>query len=1615
MAASRRSNRPSPGGANARAGSAAAGSGPRPADGAAAADAAARHRSLQVAALIEQSNDAIVRYAPDGTITGWNPGAERLYGFSAAEVIGRHPDDFPPASGEFMRLLRRAADGEPVVNHETIHLTKSGERLVVALTVSAIRDASGGLAGFSGIARDVTARRQAEETLRRQNGYLAALHETTLALMNRHDLGELLETIIARAAALLDVPHGYIYRVDPAAQELVAIAGVGMFSGQLGRRLPFGVGLGGRVWQSGAPIALDDYSTWEHAATDTVRRQAMRAVAGVPLFSAGEVVGVIGLVHTDPVHRFGEQELAVLGQFAQLASLALDSARLYTEARQELEERRRAEEALRRQNEYQVALHELTLALMNRDDVAGLIDAVVARAAALLHASDGFIALVAEDGSCLELVAATGELHGRHAHRLQRGEGLAGTVWELGEPLVIDDYTRWEGRIAHGGLDTAVHATVAIPLRSDGAVIGVIGLSRPASGAPFTGDEVEILLQFGRLASLALENARLHEEARQELAERRRAETWLRRENAYRATLHAITLGLMQRHEMAELLDTIVVRAGELLGTGHGFINLVSADGGWLETTAGTGMFSTQTGVRMARGQGLAGTVLATGEPMLIPDYTAWSGRLPGPERDRVRACGAAPLKVGDEVVGVIGLAFTGPDHPFGAEELAVLVQFAQLASVAYDNARLYQSSRQEIEERRRVEQQLRRENEYRAALHETTIGLLNRLDVDDLLGALVTRAVSLLGALDGYVFLVEPERERLRTRAGTGIYRERIGRSVALDEGLAGEVVRSGAPLAVEDYYGWRGHVRGLGLPEICAMAGAPLRSGEQIVGVLGVSYREPGRVFGADQLAMLEQFAQLASVVLENARLYTAAQQELAERTHAEEQLRRRNEYQAALHETALGLINRLSVTEVLGAIVSRSTAVLGADHGYIDLVTPDGRWLELIAASGLFTEDIGRRFAPGEGLVGKVWASGEPLLITDYGRWADRLPGGVRDAVRTAVGVPLKSGERVIGVIGLVRVHSDTPFAPDEIEALAQFGRLAVVALDNARLYQEARTAEQEARRQSEFTGAITSNLGEGVLALDADGVVTLANPAAARLLGWDAAALVGRRIDEVLTSGRGTAVGEDEHPLLLAIAGNMPVRVEDAVFLRRDGVPLPASFSASPILSDGRAAGTVIAFHDITERKAQTAALEHQAQHDALTGLPNRVLLRDRLEQAIRTAGREALPLALLVMDLNGFKEVNDTLGHQMGDVLLQQVARRLQQALRSSDTVARLGGDEFAVLLPGDARAGAQIAGQKLLDALDAPFTIDGYGIDVGASIGIAVYPEHGLDAQTLLRRADVAMYVAKRGKRGAVFYASDQDQHSPDRLALLGEMRAAIERGELVLSFQPICESRGGELLRLEGLVGWQHPRRGLIPAHEFIPLAEQTGLISPLARWMVGAALQACAGWQAAGRQVGVAVKLSARTLNERLIDDLLGELLPLHGLPPAALTLEIGESGLAPYPHRAIEALQRLHQHGVRLAIDEFGTGYSSLAYLKRLPVDEIKIAPSFVLDLLRDPNDAAIVRATIDLGHTLGLQVTADGVENDEALNAVRAMGCDAVQGALLGAPLTADALGRWLAER
>jgi diguanylate cyclase (GGDEF)-like protein len=437
--------------------------------------------------------------------------------------------------------------------------------------------------------------------------------------------------------------------------------------------------------------------------------------------------------------------------------------------------------------------------------------------------------------------------------------------------------------------------------------------------------------------------------------------------------------------------------------------------------------------------------------------------------------------------------------------------------------------------------------------------------------------------------------------------------------------------------------------------------------------------------------------------------------------------------------------------------------------------------------------------------------------------------------------------------------------------------------------------------------------------------------------------------------------------------------------------------------------------VRRNRDQAAASRHQALHDALTGLPNRILFHDRLEQALRHAEREREPLAVLMVDLDRFKEVNDTLGHGNGDLLLQQVGPRLRAALRARDTIARMGGDEFAVLLPGTDVAGSRQVAAALHEALEEPFALEGVTVESEASVGIAHYPEHGADAETLLQRADVAMYIAKEQRSGYALYAPESDPYDPNRLALVGELRRAISEDELLLHYQPKIDLRTNQVSGVEALVRWLHPVRGLLAPMEFVPLAEHTALMRPLTLWVLERALAQCRAWREEGLELRVAVNLAVPSLLDAQLADDVARLLAKHAVPARLLELEITESSIMTDPQRAIAKLEELSAMGVRLAIDDFGTGYSSLAYLRSLPVDELKIDKSFVMNMQASADDSVIVRSTIDLGRNLGLAIVAEGVESEDALAQLQDLGCDEAQGFFMSRPISAEALTAWLADR
>jgi diguanylate cyclase (GGDEF)-like protein/PAS domain S-box-containing protein len=478
-------------------------------------------------------------------------------------------------------------------------------------------------------------------------------------------------------------------------------------------------------------------------------------------------------------------------------------------------------------------------------------------------------------------------------------------------------------------------------------------------------------------------------------------------------------------------------------------------------------------------------------------------------------------------------------------------------------------------------------------------------------------------------------------------------------------------------------------------------------------------------------------------------------------------------------------------------------------------------------------------------------------------------------------------------------------------------------------------------------------------------------------------------------------------------------QDFVYQRRDihGHLRTISVSGRPIFDEeGRFQGYRGTGRDITEQKRAEEQIRHLAQHDALTELPNRMLLHDRIGQAIAQAQRTRGVLALLFIDLDRFKTVNDSLGHPVGDRLLKTVAERLGACTRGSDTIARIGGDEFVVLLSGlDQPEDARYVAQKVLDALAEPVTVTGHELKVTPSIGICAYPHDGEDAETLMRNADTAMYHAKQmGRNNYQFFTQAMNDAAQERLLLENDLRHAVERGEFLVHFQPMLSVKTGAILGLEALVRWRHPTRGQVQPSEFVTAAEETGLIGPIGEWVLTRACTQVREWHNAGYpQLRVAVNCSAQQFQREGFVETVRRILRETGLPARCLELEITESVIIQHSQEVMGRFQALEDMGVRISIDDFGIGYSSLSYLKRIAVHQLKIDQSFVRDIHSDPDDAAIVSAIIAIAHSLGLEVVAEGVETAEQLAFLRSLGCDAAQGYYFSRPVPPEELAQLLA--
>ena len=592
-------------------------------------------------------------------------------------------------------------------------------------------------------------------------------------------------------------------------------------------------------------------------------------------------------------------------------------------------------------------------------------------------------------------------------------------------------------------------------------------------------------------------------------------------------------------------------------------------------------------------------------------------------------------------------------------------------------------------------------------------------------------------------------------------------------------------------------------------------------------------------------------------------------------------------------------------------------------------------------------------------------------------------------------------------------------EEIEFNDAVAKQVEIAIQKIRFLEERRKAEQVIWEEKERAQVTLQSIGDAVITTDAMGNVEYLNPVAEEITGWKNAEAKGMPLLEVFRIIDETSGDIAENPVSRCIReGRIVGLANHTVLIHRDGRKIAIEDSASPIKNRaGEIIGAILVFHDVSEKRILLEQMTHQAYHDPLTGLPNRILFNDRLALALAQAHRNQKMLAVLFLDLDRFKLVNDTMGHALGDKLLKEVAGRLVGCIRQSDTIARLGGDEFTILLPqpGDEDDVAKVA-RKILQTFQQPWVLSGQEFHITVSIGIALYPNDGEDTETLLKHADTAMYRAKdQGRNNYQLYAPAMNAKIIERLTMENDLRRGLKREEFVVFYQPQINTKTGRIIGMEALLRWKHPDRGLVYPAEFIPLAEDTGMIIPIGEWVLRNACAQNKAWQDAGFwPVRVTVNLSACQFQQHNLVETITQVMNQTGLDPRWLELEITESALMQDVDFAIKMLHDLKAMGVRISIDDFGTGYSSLNYLKRFPVHALKIDRSFVRDITANPEDAAIVSTVIVLAQNLNLKVIAEGVETEEQLTFLEHHHCCDMQGYLFSKPLPAGEFEKLLRD-
>jgi diguanylate cyclase (GGDEF)-like protein/PAS domain S-box-containing protein len=599
------------------------------------------------------------------------------------------------------------------------------------------------------------------------------------------------------------------------------------------------------------------------------------------------------------------------------------------------------------------------------------------------------------------------------------------------------------------------------------------------------------------------------------------------------------------------------------------------------------------------------------------------------------------------------------------------------------------------------------------------------------------------------------------------------------------------------------------------------------------------------------------------------------------------------------------------------------------------------------------------------------------------------------------------------------------------LLGIGVILLIAWRGSRVAKERAQSQAKLINAHNYTREVISSLGEGLYGVDREGRLVFLNPAGERILGWKEEELIGRSVHNAIHHSHedGSPYSQEECPLLQVLSTGVAYASNEDHFVRKDGSLFPVSYISTPIYDGNRVSGAVMAFQDITARREDEAQIRYLAHHDPLTSLPNRALLLELLAHGVAQAKRYGHSIAVLFVDLDDFSLINDTLGHSLGDELLRQVASRLRELIREPDILARQGGDEFIVMicnqpcLPGEVDGEeattfsehALTVGKRLLQALEQPFRLQETELTLSASIGISLYPEDAATPEVLLQHADSAMYHAKgQGKRGMALFAGELSERLARRHSLEQSLRKALDKGELSVCYQPQVRLSDRQTVGFEALLRWNSPEHGRVSPAEFIPIAENNGLIVPIGTWVLDQACAQAAAWRKAGYSFYVAVNISLRQFLRGHLEEMVWRAIDGADIPPQALELEITESTAAYDPQQAERVMHRLSQAGMRLALDDFGTGYSSLSRLRALPIRTLKVDKSFIDGLPTESDDVQIVSSTVQLAHSLGKRSLAEGIETEEQHQFLLQLGCMLGQGYLYSPPMPEEQIPSWIAQ-